>query len=198
MATFKVVISDPKTKLGFQKEVDQTASGLMGKKIGDKVSGDAVGLSGYELEITGGSDKQGFPMRADVMGAVRKKIILAFPPGFHPDRKGQRRRKSIHGNTIAADVVQVNTKIVKHGAKSLDDLGFKSKKVEGKKESKAEGKKEEKMIEKKEERKQEEKKEEKPAEEKKHEPKQGEKPAHEKPTEPAATAEAKMGVKPVA
>ena len=86
MANFKIVISDPKTRKAYQKEVDETHSGLAGKKLGDMVSGSSLGLVGYELEITGGSDKQGFPMRRDVEGTVRKKILIALPPGFHPLR----------------------------------------------------------------------------------------------------------------
>ena len=129
---FKIVISDPKTKKAYQKEIDQKASALLGKKIGDKVSGQPLGLTGYELELTGGSDKDGFPMRRDVDGSARKKIILSSAPGFHPDRKGQRRRKSIRGNTISAEIIQVNTKIIGHGQKPLQELlgGSKEKKEE--------------------------------------------------------------------
>ncbi|MBL7169441.1 MAG: 30S ribosomal protein S6e [Candidatus Aenigmarchaeota archaeon] len=122
MANFKIVISDPKEKKAYQKEVDQNASGLIGKKIGEQVDGGLLGLSGYKLEVTGGSDKQGFPMRKDVDGAARKKIILTLPPGFHPSRKGQRKRKSIRGNTISAEASQINTKIVEYGQKPISQL----------------------------------------------------------------------------
>lgn len=122
MANFKIVISDPKTKKAYQKEVDQSASGLIGRKIGDVVDGSFLGLPGYKLEITGGSDNQGFPMRKDVEGTARKKIILSQPPGFHPERKGQRKRKSVRGNTISAEISQVNTKVVEYGKKPLSEL----------------------------------------------------------------------------
>jgi len=119
---FKIVISDPKTKKAYQKEVEQNASTLLNKKIGHKFSGSVLGLVGYELEVTGGSDKQGFPMRRDVDGTIRKKIIIAFPPGFHPKNKGERKRKSICGNTIYSNTVQINTKIIGYGQKSVDSL----------------------------------------------------------------------------
>jgi len=204
MANFKLVISDPKTRKAYQKEIEQAASGLLGKKIGEKISCDHIGLSGYEIEITGGSDRQGFPMRADVEGTARKKIILAFGPGFHPKRKGQRRRKSIRGNTISAEIVQVNAKIVKYGAKPIEQLLGKPKeekpKEEAKKEEKPkeEAKKEEKP---KEVLKEKEVQKEKPVEPKKEETKPEEKKEEPKPEkgkgagEEAEKAEKKMGIK---
>jgi small subunit ribosomal protein S6e len=131
MPNFKIVASDPKTKKAYQKEIEQANSGLIGKKIGEQVDGGMLGMAGYKLEITGGSDKDGFPMRKDVDGIGRKRIILASGPGFHPGRKGERKRKSIRGNTISADTAQVNTKIISYGQKSLDEIfGVKEKKKE--------------------------------------------------------------------
>lgn len=184
---FKLVISDPKSKKAYQKEVEQKQTGLIGKKIGEKVSGDAIGLTGYELVVTGGSDRQGFPMRGDVDGIGRKKVLIAMPPGFHPKVRGQRKRKSVRGNTISPQISQVNIKVMAYGKESLDKLlGAKPKgekvkeKPEGKKEPEKEAKPEVKA-------------EEKPKEEKKEESKP-EKPKEEKPKE-EKPAEEKMGVK---
>ncbi|NIO22891.1 MAG: 30S ribosomal protein S6e [Candidatus Aenigmarchaeota archaeon] len=167
---FKLVVSDPKTRKTYQKEVSQKESGLLNRKIGDKVKGDFLGMSGYELQITGGSDKQGFPMRPDMQGITRKKVLLTGGPGFHPKQRGERRRKSVRGNTISQDTAQVNTKIVKHGTKKLEQIF-------GKKEAKEEKPKEEKKPEPKpeEEPKEEPKKEEKPAEPEKKKPPKEEK-----------------------
>jgi len=143
---FKLVISDPKTRKAYQKEIEQKASGLLGKKIGEKVSGTPFGLTGYELEITGGSDKDGFPMRKDVEGTARKKILLSSGPGFKPGRKGQRKRKSVRGNTISSSISQINLKITGYGQKPIDELlGTKKEAQESKEDSgKAEEKKDEK------------------------------------------------------
>lgn len=122
MANFKIVISDPKARKAYQKEIDQGASGLVGKKIGDRFSGNHLGLAGYELEVTGGSDKEGFPMRRDVEGPGRKKILLSHGPGFHPKSKGRRKRKSIRGNTISPQISQINAKVATYGTKSIDEL----------------------------------------------------------------------------
>lgn len=172
---FKLVVSDPKTKRTYQKEVSQKESGLIGRKIRDKAKGDFLGLPGYELEITGGSDKQGFPMRFDVQGTARKRVLLTGGPGFHPKTKGERRRKSVRGNTISPEIIQVNAKITKYGSKKLEEIFRKPKekpKEEAKPEKKAEEKPEEKAKE------EPEKEEAKPPEkEKKEEPK--EKPKEE-------------------
>ncbi len=119
----KLVLADPETGKTYQKELDKNQEKVLyGVKIGDKIKGDSIGLVGYEMIITGGSDKDGFPMRPDLHGTSRKRILLSKGPGFHPKRKGERRRKTIRGNTIAEDIVQVNAKVVKKGSKSLDAL----------------------------------------------------------------------------
>lgn len=113
MPAFKVVISDPKTGKSRQIEVkDEKARALLDKRIGDIIDGELIGVSGVKLQITGGSDIAGFPMRADIEGPVKKYILLSGGVGFHPRKKGERRRKLVRGNTISEDIVQVNTKIV--------------------------------------------------------------------------------------
>ncbi|MHA1469026.1 MAG: S6e family ribosomal protein, partial [Candidatus Asgardarchaeia archaeon] len=70
------------------------------------------GVSGVKLQITGGSDIAGFPMRADIEGPIKKYILLSGGVGFRPRRKGERRRKLVRGNTISEDIVQINMKII--------------------------------------------------------------------------------------
>ncbi len=126
--TFKIVLSDPKSRKAYQKDADEAGSGLSGKKIGESVKGDFLGLTGYETEITGGSDKDGFPMRRDMDGIGRRKALLSSGPGFHSKIKGQRKRKSVRGNTVSNQISQINMKIVKHGEKSVEELlGVKQK-----------------------------------------------------------------------
>ena len=153
MPAFKFVISEPETRKSYQLEVDQSkAISLVGKKIGDEISGDSIGLEGYSLKITGGTDKDGFPMHPSVAGFGRKKILLASPPGFHPKLKGQRKRKMICGNTISESIAQINVKIVKKGQKPIEELvpvKVKEKVEEKTEEVKEEKKEEEKPVEKK-------------------------------------------------
>jgi len=119
---FKIVLSDPKTRRAYQKEADEASSGLVGKKIGESVKGDFLNLTGYELQVTGGSDKDGFPMRKDLEGVGRKKVLLSGGVGFHSLLNGQRRRKSVRGNTISNQISQINLKVAKYGEKSIEEL----------------------------------------------------------------------------
>jgi small subunit ribosomal protein S6e len=122
MAVFKIVVSDPESRKSYQLEVDQGKAGLIGKRIGEQFDAASIGLPGYTLEIRGGTDKDGFPMHPSVHGPGRKKVLLAHPPCFRPRLKGQRKRKTVHGNTISPDIVQVNVKIIKKGEKPLEQL----------------------------------------------------------------------------
>lgn len=135
MANFKFVVSESETKKSYQLEVDQgKAAGIIGKKIGEEFDGDAIGLAGYKLAITGGTDKDGIPMLPKVQGQVKKRVLLIGAPGFYPKIQGQRKRKTVRGNTISADTVQINTKVTKKGEKTLEELVPKKEaKVEEKK-----------------------------------------------------------------
>ncbi len=124
MVEFKVVISDPKTGKAYQKTVSgANANKLIGKKIGDLINGTIVDLPpDYELQITGGSDKDGFPMRPDLPGSGRRRLLLSGGVGYNPKEKGVRRRKTVRGKVISADIVQINVKVVKHGKVPLEEF----------------------------------------------------------------------------
>ena len=115
------MISDPKTGKSYQSVVSKTANSLIGRKIGDVVDGVFVGLPGYKLEISGGTDKVGFPMLRTLAGMKRKRILLTGPPAFRPKKDGLRRKKYVHGNTISPNIRQINMKIVGYGPKSLEE-----------------------------------------------------------------------------
>ncbi|MCP3682280.1 MAG: 30S ribosomal protein S6e [bacterium] len=149
MATFKLVISDPKSGLSAQREVkDKTASALLGMKVGDKLKGELIDLTGYEFEVSGGSDYCGFPMRKDVHGTGRKKILAVQGVGLKKVAKGIKQRKTVCGNTIHAKISQINLKILTQGKEKIVEAKAKEgeKKAEEKKPEpkKEEPKKEEK------------------------------------------------------
>ena len=120
MAEFKFVINDKKTGKSYQKAIEDKS--VIGKKIGDKVAGEFLGLDGYELEIRGGTDFAGFPMRGDIDGNIRKKALLGKGVGIHLKRAGMKRRKTVCGNTVSAKTAQVNLLITKEGPKPLDQI----------------------------------------------------------------------------
>jgi small subunit ribosomal protein S6e len=121
---FRVVISDPKTGRSYQKVVSgANANKFIGKQVGAMINGTLVELPpDYELEITGGSDKDGVPIRPDIPGSGRKRILLSGGIGYNPREKGLRRKKLVRGKTIGRDIVQINVKVVKHGRISLAEF----------------------------------------------------------------------------
>jgi len=113
LTKFKVIVSDPADGTSQSVELEETqAVPLIGRKLGEVIDGTAVKLSGYKLKITGGSDKDGFPMRPDIHGGVRLGAILTGGVGFHSSRKGERKRKTLRGNVITDAIVQLNMKII--------------------------------------------------------------------------------------
>ncbi len=121
--SFKIVINDPATGKSFNFEVTgHHAQNLIGKKIGDQIDGINANLPGYKLQITGGSDKAGFPMRGDFEGSNRRRLLLTEGVGFHPtDYTGKRKRQSVRGNRISAEINQVNMKVAKAGSKPVGE-----------------------------------------------------------------------------
>ncbi len=110
MAKIKIGISTSDGKVQNLEVEGDGAQTLLGKRIGETIDGTSLGLQGTKLEITGGSDKDGFPMRRDIHGGVRSMILLGKSTGFRKASKGERRRKLVRGDTITEDVVQVNLK----------------------------------------------------------------------------------------
>ena len=113
MPKFKIVASDPKEGKTQTIELEgPAAQPLIGRELGDIIDGGLLGLSNVKLKITGGTDKDGIPMRADVHGGGKKKVILAGGIGFKPRRKGERRRKLVRGRIITEDTYLLNMVIL--------------------------------------------------------------------------------------
>src|SRR3989440_11257402 len=121
LAEFKAVIADPKDGKSYKRDITgHYANALIGKKLGDDLDGLYVGLPGYKLQITGGSDKDGFPMRHDLPGAQRKGLLVSGGVGFHPVRPGMRKKKTGRGNTPSPDILQLKLKIVVRRPKAVE------------------------------------------------------------------------------
>ncbi|MFH1823155.1 MAG: S6e family ribosomal protein [archaeon] len=171
--------------------LETTSEDFLNQKIGDKVSGKAIkenkDFEDYEFEITGGSHDAGFPMIKGTEGQGLKKVLISFGPGMkkRPKREGKKKRsnytpkglklrKTIHADIITEKITQINLKVIKEGAKKLEDI---FKKEEPKEEKPAEAPK------------QEEKPVEQPKEEEKEVPKK--EPKKEAPKEPEKKEEPK-------
>ncbi|MGM5480465.1 MAG: 30S ribosomal protein S6e [Nanobdellota archaeon] len=135
MAEMKINIGDKKTKKTYNKTLtEEQTNSFIGKKIGDVIKGDVVDLSGYEFEIMGGSDSSGLPMRKDVQGPNRKKVLITGGVGLKKgDRKGVRRRKLVAGNTVHENTSQINLKVTKQGKNPIEPKEEESKEDSGEK-----------------------------------------------------------------
>lgn len=109
LANFKLTVSDIKGKSLTKELKDSEANPLLGLQVGNETDATIVGLSG-KLQIMGGSDKSGVPMRSDVHGAARKYVLLSKGVGLQSAEHGQRVRKLMRGNTISEEIYQVNCK----------------------------------------------------------------------------------------
>ncbi|EMA20170.1 MULTISPECIES: 30S ribosomal protein S6e [Haloarcula] len=123
MAEFTVAVSDPEDGHTYQIDVDgQDANRFIGRELGDEVDGGAVGLDGYTLELTGGSDTSGRPMRPDVRGVATKEIMSDGGVGFKPTTDGERKRITVRGREVSDDTRQINAKITARGSDDVADL----------------------------------------------------------------------------
>ncbi|HUC39115.1 MAG TPA: S6e family ribosomal protein [Candidatus Acidoferrum sp.] len=128
----KIVYSDPKSGRTAQAELPKDRAALvLNYKIGDIIDGSAIGLTGYKLKITGGSDNSGFALDRSIQGTIKTRVKRARASG---KQAGTPRVHTVRGNMISTDVEQVNTSIVEYGEKSVDELFPKKEKKEAPKE----------------------------------------------------------------
>jgi small subunit ribosomal protein S6e len=114
MAKFKLNVSDPESKKASIHELDgPRAQPLIGREIGNVVDGSIIGIEKVKLKITGGSDKDGIPMRSDVHGGAKKYAILSSGVGFNPTTSGERQRKLVRGRMITDQTYQINMVVTK-------------------------------------------------------------------------------------
>ena len=119
----KLVINYPKNGKSYKKVIDENKiDSLVGLRIGEEFDGGLIDMPGYKLKITGGTDKDGFPMRKGIHTAARIKVLVAGGTGYKPKNKGVRRRKTLRGEIVDRDIAQLNLVVVKEGKQSLDEM----------------------------------------------------------------------------
>ncbi|KAK5073110.1 40S ribosomal protein S6 [Lithohypha guttulata] len=98
---------------------------FMEKRMGNEVPADSLGdeWKGYIVRITGGNDKQGFPMKQGVMLPTRVRLLLSDGHScYRPRRSGERKRKSVRGCIVAQDLSVLALSIVKQGDGDIPGL----------------------------------------------------------------------------
>jgi small subunit ribosomal protein S6e len=109
LAQFKLIVSDAKGRSIARELKDRAAQPLMGVNLGSVIDASIIGATGGKLKITGGSDRSGTPMRADVHGGVKKYVLLSTGVG---NRSEARIRKLVRGNMVTEEIYQLNCMLI--------------------------------------------------------------------------------------
>ncbi|KAJ2695959.1 40S ribosomal protein S6 [Coemansia sp. IMI 203386] len=104
------------------------------RRISEEVAGDSIGdeFKGYVFRITGGNDKQGFPMKQGILTNGRVRMLLSEGHScYRARRSGERRRKSVRGCIVGSDLSVLSLAIVKQGESQIPGLtdGFAPKRL---------------------------------------------------------------------
>jgi len=123
----KVNISHP--NFGSQKcfdiEDESKLRPFFDKRISHEVDGDSLGdaFKGYKFRISGGNDKQGFPMKQGVLTAGRVKVLLRDGVScYRVRRDGERKRRSVRGCIVSSELSVINLVLVKKGDQDVEGL----------------------------------------------------------------------------
>jgi len=131
MAKFQLIVSDPVSKTSKAATVEGAkAQALVGKAIGDEVDGKLLGIGNMKLKITGGTDKDGIPMRFDIQGGAKKRAMLSGGVGFKPNDRGERRRKLVRGRVVGEDTMQINSVVMAEAVPAAPKTPAPEKKAE--------------------------------------------------------------------
>ena len=77
------------------------------RRIAAEIEGDNLGdeFKGYVFRISGGNDKQGFPMVQGILSSGRVRLLLTKgAKAYKPRRTGERKRRSVRGCIVGADL----------------------------------------------------------------------------------------------
>lgn len=120
----KLSIANPARTTQKVVEIEHNVeSALYEKRIKDVIEGEIISpeWAGFLLQITGGTDKQGFPMKPGLMTPERVRLMLKKgDTGFRCTDKGLRRRKSVRGDVVSSQIGVLNLKVVKEGEHIFD------------------------------------------------------------------------------
>lgn len=95
------------------------------KRMAQEVSAESLGeeWKGYVVRISGGNDKQGFPMKQGILTNSRVRLLLSAGHScYRPRRNGERRRKSVRGCIVDANLSVLSLVIVKKGEQEIPGL----------------------------------------------------------------------------
>jgi small subunit ribosomal protein S6e len=98
---------------------------LYDRRMAQEIDGTVLGpeFDGSVLRISGGNDKQGFPMRQGVLTNNRVRLLCKKgQKAYRPRRAGERKRKSVRGCVVGADIAVLNLVLVQPGTNTIEGL----------------------------------------------------------------------------
>merc|ERR1712093_573091 len=125
--TMKLNMSCPETGLQKCIEIDDDKKLLpfFDKRMSQEVDGDSLGdeFVGYRFRISGGNDKQGFPMMQGVLSPERVRLLLSKGSKCYRQRRtGEKKRKSVRGCIVNHDLSVLNLVVVSKGEAAIPGL----------------------------------------------------------------------------
>merc|ERR1711918_273424 len=120
VSIMKLNMSCPTT--GMQKCVDidddKKLLPFFDKRMSQEVGLDSLGdeFAGFRARITGGNDKQGFPMMQGVLTPDRVRLLLRKGSKCYRQRRtGEMKRKSVRGCIVSQELSVLNLLLVRKG-----------------------------------------------------------------------------------
>lgn len=123
----QINIACPST--GMQKiiEIDdeRRLQNLYDRRMAQEIDGSMLGeeYDGFLFRISGGNDKQGFPMRQGVLTNTRVRLLCKKGhKAYRQRRAGERKRRSVRGCIVGNDIAVLNLVVTQMGEKTVPGL----------------------------------------------------------------------------
>merc|ERR1712137_1538059 len=126
LAVMKFNVADPQTgsQKIFEVDDDKRLRFVLDKRIAQEVNGAIIGdqFQDYTFKITGGIDKQGFPMRQGILDPDRVRLLLRESKGYILQKDGDRKRRSVRGCIVSREIAVVNMVVFRRGKEPIPDV----------------------------------------------------------------------------
>jgi ribosomal protein S6E (S10) len=123
----QINVACPSTGMQKVLEIDdeRRLQNLYDRRMAQEIEGGILGeeFDGYYLRISGGNDKQGFPMRQGILTNTRVRLLCQRGhKGYRQRRSGERKRKSLRGCVVGSDIAVLNLVVTQMGDKPVPGL----------------------------------------------------------------------------
>ena len=123
----QINIACPSTGMQKVMEIDdeRRLQSLYDRRMAQEIDGSILGeeFDGFLFRISGGNDKQGFPMRQGVLTNTRVQLLCKKGhKAYRQRRAGERKRKSVRGCVVGNDIAVLNLVVTQMGEKTVPGL----------------------------------------------------------------------------